>query len=119
MGKKIAGPLEVRSNAELGAFGRDDLMALAAVRYCLGRMTYIVSDCADWLVHQWPHISPSTRAIIQRDIEAEFERDDAARERGDAYLPLGMTMDRRTWERVRGLWAPNVADKRRAGGTSA
>jgi hypothetical protein len=25
-------------------FGRDDLMAIAAFRYCLGRMTYIVGD---------------------------------------------------------------------------
>jgi hypothetical protein len=27
-------------------YGRDDLMAVAAFRYSLGRMTYIVSDCA-------------------------------------------------------------------------
>lgn len=34
-------------------FGRHDLMAVAAFRYALGRMTYIVSDCADWLVEQY------------------------------------------------------------------
>lgn len=31
-------------------WGRDDLMASAAVRYCLGRSTYIVGDRADWLI---------------------------------------------------------------------
>ena len=31
-------------------YGRDDLMAVAAFRYSLGRMTYIVSDCAHWLL---------------------------------------------------------------------
>ena len=31
--------------SEQGAWGCDGLMALAALRYCLGRMTYIVGDC--------------------------------------------------------------------------
>ena len=35
-------------------YGRADLMAIAAVRYCLGRMSYIVGDCADWLIAEWP-----------------------------------------------------------------
>ena len=34
-------------------------MALAAVRYCLGRMSYIVGDCCEWLprvaAHQAQH----------------------------------------------------------------
>lgn len=30
--------------------GHDHLMVIAATRYCLGRMSYIVSDCADWLI---------------------------------------------------------------------
>jgi hypothetical protein len=85
-------------------WGRDDLMALAAVRYCLGRMSYIVGDCVNWLVQQWPNIKPEARIVIQRDIEHEFRRDDEARERGDGYKPLGMDMDRRQWERVRSLW---------------
>lgn len=29
-----------------GPWGRDDLMALAAVRYCFGRMSYIVGGGA-------------------------------------------------------------------------
>ena len=102
-------PAKVRMSDELGAWGRDDLMAIAAVRYCLGRMTYITSDCSEWLLAQWPNIKPSARAIIQRDIEDEFKRDDEARESGAEYTPLGWDCDRAVWANVRALWqAPNV-----------
>jgi len=96
----------------LGAWGRGDLMALAAVRYCLGRMSYIVGDCCDWLQVAWPSLQPSIRKIIARDIDEAFARDDEARERGDQYKPLGMDMDRAQWAAVRELWqAPNVRAK--------
>lgn len=89
-------------------WGRSQLMAIAAVRYCLGRQTYIVGDCADWLIEVWPRLQESVREIILRDIEDGFRRDDEARARGEKYLPLGADMDRRQWERVRGLWARTV-----------
>lgn len=85
--------------------GRHDLMIVAAVRYCLGRMTYIVSDCADWLIEIWPALPENTRKIIQRDVEEAFARDDADREAGRDYKTLGHDCDRREWERVRKLWA--------------
>jgi hypothetical protein len=86
-------------------FGRGDLMAIAAVRYCLGRMSYIVGDCVEWLEEQWPNLSSNARAVIKSDIEAMFQRDDDARQRGEEYKPLGMDCDREGWERVRKLWA--------------
>ena len=85
-------------------YGRDDLMAVAAFRYCLGRMTYIVSDCADWLIEQWPNIAENARKVIQRDLEEAFKRDDEAREDGQDYKPLGHDCDRAQWEKVRRLW---------------
>ena len=87
------------------AWGRDGLMAIGAVRYCMGRMTYIVDDCADWLYDVWPHLPKNVKAIIQRDVEEEFARDDEARERGATYKPLGHDCDRATWDRVRKLWS--------------
>ena len=84
--------------------GRGDLMIVAAVRYCLGRMTYIVSDCADWLIHIWPTIDPKTQGIIRRDIEEAFARDDEYRESGQEYKALGHDCDRAQWLRVRKLW---------------
>lgn len=86
-------------------YGRADLMAIAAVRYCIGRMSYIVGDCADWLIAEWPQFEEGARRCIQRDIEEAFTRDDEARERGDEHKPLGMDCDRASWERVRELWS--------------
>ena len=85
-------------------WGRDQIMVIAAMRYCMGRRTYIVGDCVEWLIVQWPNFNEHTRALIQRDLEEEFDRDDKARLEQDTYLPLGMDMDRREWEKVRKLW---------------
>ena len=80
-------------------------MVIAATRYCLGRMTYIVSDCADWLIKIWPLLSPSTQRIVRADIEEAFSRDDADREAGRIYKALGHDCDRHQWARVRRLWS--------------
>ena len=95
-------------------WGRADLMATAAVRYCLGRSSYIVGDCVDWLLANWERFEPGCRLVILRDISEAIQRDDEARERGDQYLPLGMDMDRREWERAaaeigRAWGAPTLA----------
>lgn len=85
--------------------GHDHLMFIAAFRYCLGRQTYIVGDCADWLIKTWPLLSDQTKAIIKRDLEDEFRRDDEARSDGHDYKPLGADCDRKQWARVRQLWS--------------
>lgn len=86
------------------AWGWHDLMVISAFRYCLGRQTYVVQACANWLIDIWPLLSENNRAVIQRDLEREFELDDAARAAGDNYKPLGWDCDRKDWERVRALW---------------
>lgn len=85
-------------------YGRDDLMAVSAVRYCLGRMTYIVGDCVDWLISAWPDLKPNAQAVIKRDIEEAFARDDDDRAEGREYKALGHDCDRAEWERVRRIW---------------
>ena len=85
--------------------GYGDEAAIWAVRYCLGRRTYVVEDCSRWLCAVWDSLDSDARVIIQRDVEEEFARDDAARANGNAEcLPLGMDMDRASWQRVRDLW---------------
>lgn len=86
------------------AWGFDELMVMAAFRYCLGSRTYIVGACADWLIDIWPMLSENTRSVIRRDLEAEFKRDDEARARHENHKPLGWDCDREDWERVRKLW---------------
>ena len=85
-------------------YGRQQLMVIAAVRYCLGRSTYIVGDCADWLLQVWPALETSTQLIVKRDVEEAFKRDDEDRVNGRAHPALGMDMDRIQWLRVRVLW---------------
>lgn len=83
-----------------------DSLWIGATRYYLGRMTIAVEPFTYGLVRNWKKIDNYTRLVIQRDIEAEFSRDDAARSSGKSgmYLPLGMDCDRKSWERVRELW---------------
>lgn len=86
-------------------YGRNDLMAVAAVRYCLGRSSYIVGDCCEWLPQVWPTLSESARNIIKRDIDDAFKADDESRaDKYNQYHRLGMDIDRAEWEKVRGLW---------------
>lgn len=90
------------------AWGRHALMATAAVRYCIGRMTYITSDCADWLCEVWPLLPEGARTCVQRDVEEAFARDDEDRAAGSDYKALGHDCDRASWERVRKLWQPEI-----------
>jgi hypothetical protein len=77
---------------------------VGATRYYLGRMTYAVDEFVRTLVRNWSTLSEQTRSIICRDIEEQFELDDAARARDDQYKPLGWDCDRESWEKVRKLW---------------
>lgn len=82
----------------------DDRVAVWAVRYCLGRMTYVSGECAEWVVRHWAQLSDETRNVIRRDVDEAFEADDKARACGAQIKPLGWDCDRREWERVRALW---------------
>lgn len=86
------------------AWGWNELMVIAAFRYCLGRRTYIVETCADWIVKMWPVFDEKSRAIIKRDLEESFRDDDRHRAAGDTFKSLGDDCDRRAWEKVRALW---------------
>ncbi len=79
-------------------------LLIAATRYFTGRMTIATCGFAQALATAWPEIPEETRNIIKRDLEVEFERDDAARKRGDQRTALGMDCDRQSWERVRAMW---------------
>jgi hypothetical protein len=77
-------------------WGRAELMVVAAFRYCLGRQSYIVSDCVEWLLTILPRLSPGTLRTLRRDLDEEYRRAD----QGVAYA-LGADMDRREWDRLR------------------
>ncbi len=89
-----------------GPWGFNEIMVIAAVRYCLGRQTYIVGCCADWLIRHWLEFNEDTRRLVQREIEEEFQRDNSSRTNGAGKYthPLGSDMDRAQWSQVRALW---------------
>ena len=91
--------------SEQGAWGWEDLMVIAAFRYCLGRMTYIAGVCTDWLVDKWPELPPHSRALIRTELDRAFAQDDEDRATGASLKALGWDCDRREWEKVRALWA--------------
>lgn len=100
--------VEPRDRAVVPELTDDDqtLLWTAACRYFLGRMSYAVHDFCHVLVRAWPTLPHQTKALIQRDIEEQFERDDRARAdaKDELARPLGMDIDRMQWERVRRLW---------------
>jgi uncharacterized protein YijF (DUF1287 family) len=81
-------------------YGMDGLMITAAIRYCIGRRTYIVGVCTDWIIANWDDWPENVKTIIQRDLDQEFER---AAQKSD-WKPLGDDCDKRDWEKVRALW---------------
>lgn len=75
----------------------DDLMVVAAFRYCLGRRTYIVGHCVSWLMANWTNLEERSRECITRELAEEIERDNNARGIGCDWHPLGDDCDRAEW----------------------
>lgn len=73
-------------------WGRHNIMVIAAFRYCLGRRTYIVSDCVDWLIAYWDEIDKNTKQIILEEIKEAFLKDH-----------VGDECDAEDWKRVLAL----------------
>jgi hypothetical protein len=92
-----------------------NLMVVAAVRYCLGRRTYIVHECASWLLATWPLMSPKMRTNVAREIEDAFSEhatllaialrtQDPTDPATMFYSNLGDVCDIAAWRAVRTLW---------------
>jgi len=65
------------------------IMVISAHRYCLGRETYVVGACIDWLTAIWPVLESNTQSVILRDtIEALMD--------GNAGFP---SIDVPAWKR--------------------
>jgi len=99
----------------MSPYGHGGIMVTCAVNYCIGRRTYIVAECADWLIAIWGQLPASAQAIIKRDVERAFAKDEIERnviaksspkaaECEHIVYSLGDRMDREQWERVRRLW---------------
>jgi len=85
------------------------LVVIAAVRYAMGRRTYVVGAICRWLRGIWSQLPVATRAVIQRDLEEEYAREErlraiaAASGREHRHV-LGAACDVAEWDQVRALW---------------
>jgi len=53
------------------------LMVMAAHRYCLGRRSYIVGACQEWLKAHWDEFERNTQNVIVRDTIGALIDEDA------------------------------------------
>lgn len=71
-----------------------ETMALCAIRYTIGRQSYIVSDGQAWAI-EWGAKSPHVRGVLIRDLREAVQRCD------DGLPSLGCIFtDEPEWRRV-------------------
>lgn len=91
-----------------------DTAAICALRYAMGRMSYIVGDAADLIRHLWPFASKGVRQVILDELRSTIEKDTSSRAKSNTPFgrTLGMDCDRSVWVRLLAdLTATPVGDK--------
>ena len=74
---------------------------LCTFRYCLGRMSVIVSTCTDWLRRDWMSLDKKTRVLIRRELQEAVEYHLEIRETVQGGITnLGMDCDAKAWIRL-------------------
>ncbi len=76
-----------------GALGGQESMAICAIRYTMGRRSYIVSEGQQWAI-EWGEKSERVRTVITRDLKEAIDRCD----RG--FETLGDKFDEDGWRYV-------------------
>lgn len=61
-------------------WGPHNFLVLCAFRYCLGRRTYIVSTCVDFLFDYWTELDKNTQKLITDEIREALEKGQAGDE---------------------------------------
>lgn len=67
-------------------------VVLNAVRYAIGRATYVVGQTCEMVRAVWKDLDEHTRPIILRDLQESADRDSRV-----GWDVLGMDCDRREW----------------------
>lgn len=75
----------------------DPGMLLCAFRYALGRRTYVVEECCDWLVKYWDCLPVQWQKQIHEDIKHAIRYDMA-----------GAEMDVDSWSKILELPVDNI-----------
>lgn len=83
----------------------EETILICAVRYALGRMSYIVHDVCQYVAFTRKKLSQNCINIIIRDIDEELER------YHNAGQFLGMECDERQWIKLRDLLKEEIKDE--------
>lgn len=76
----------------------DEIMLGSAVRYALGRATYIVAATCDEVRRCWPELEINTREVIRRDVEEHL---------ATVAVVAPMDIDVESWTALAALWRPS------------
>lgn len=74
----------------------DEFVVVSAVRYAMGRATYIVEMTCEWVINHWDALSDNTRAVIARDVRLEVGLRRAEGEKQSALARI----DNPFWEKL-------------------
>jgi len=73
----------------MNKFEVDENIIMYSFRYCLGRMTYAVSEMVGILINNWDNLKKHTQEQIQSEIKEAIKRENA-----------GMECDVKEWEKI-------------------
>lgn len=76
-------------------------MYFCAFRYCLGRMTYIVSDFCDTATAHITQIRTKWLCLMDKEITEAEHKDNEERANGERWHSLGHDCDRAEWLKFR------------------
>ncbi len=93
-------PMRFAPDATTIALGAEHFIAVSAVRYALGRQTYIVEETVTWLISMWPVLCDRARKIIEAYVERAFVQYIDL-----GTLSLGADIDVAQWKKARELWS--------------
>ena len=71
-----------------------------AFRYCLGRMTYVVSDYCEEATRKIRQITDHFLQLLEKELSEAILKDDEQRANGEQFKTLGWDCDRVYWVRL-------------------
>jgi hypothetical protein len=81
------------------------LLLGSAMRYCMGRQSYIVGSCGEWLQQLAPHLAREDISKLADEINMNIK---VAERKGEF---LGMEMDHKEWVKTRDMLYKLIGEK--------
>lgn len=88
------------------------IMVMAALRYSLGRHSYVPGSVQDWISDHWDNLDSNTKTVIVRDVLEHLY--DEYRKDHDKNCPFFGDYDTKTWEKfgIDKYWKLEYTDRK-------